>query len=487
MALMVVSVFAGAAAAAGDTTVDDPDKINSSATAVATAQIPVEVTKDVHRVGDWSAIEYESDSGTLSSLNASVNESAKNPVTLLATDINFSDAGAFPHGDSNASALDASEWTTSGLTVSETSTASGVDALGVATNGSMASGNTASASYTMSVDSDENKRYVQIFADVSTLDSATHATVRVVDQDGDYKRLIIDADNSTNAASVLANSTGEGFVSQRQLGKLTTQTVSGSDGTFDNIRSVEVHVQDGDLDAAFSVINIEKMSKYVLGEQKADTDNDGTKDETRTVYEPAGAYGVTSFDTLGGAFSDAVVHNADIAMNFSTADLSKETDAHVEFTTASGWPDFKWMADVYYRLELPAAYDLSYSNAELTSEVTLPASRYQTVEVAEGVGDTDFKDISSWTDVTSKFDSRGETVTLDSTIQSGQAIGLHFEYPVTDTEKGNFVQTGGAVGQFASSASGWTVFGYDLTSLPVIGSLISLVGVVLGGKLALNR
>ncbi|WP_435102977.1 hypothetical protein [Halarchaeum sp. P4] len=485
MALMVVSVFAGTAVAAGDT-VDDPDKINSSSTAVATAQIPVEVTKDVHRVGDWSAIQYESDSGSLSSLNASVNESATNPVTLVATDINFSDAGAFPHGDSNASALDASEWTESGLTVSETSTASGVDAVGVATNGSMAAGNSASASYAASVDSDENKRYVQIFADVSTLDSGTHATVRVVDQDGDYKRLIIDSSNQTNAADVLANSTGEGFVSQRQLGKLTTQTASGSDGTFDDIQSVEVHVQDGDLEASFSVVNVEKMSKYVLGEQKADTDDDGTMDETRTVYEPSGAYGVTGFDTLGDAFSDAVVHNADIAMNFSTADLSKESDAHVEFTTASGWPDFKWMVDVYYRLELPAQYDLSYSNAELTSEVKLPASRYQTVEVAEGIGDTEFSEVSSWTDVTSKFDSRGETVTLDSTIQSGQAIGLHFEYPVTDGEKSEFKQTGGAVGQFASS-SGWTIFGFDLTSVPVLGSILALIGTVLGGRWALGR
>lgn len=470
--------------------IDDPTELNYDASTVHDPEIPATLTKDVHRVGDWTPTQYEGDSGNVRTLNASLNQSQANPVAVVATDINASDFGEFPrkNDDGNAaSALDASEWTKSGsasgkLTISDTTTAPSVDAVQVSTS-SMTSGDVAVAEYSnFSIDSDADKRFGQFGVDVATLDASTHAEVRVVDGDGDYKSFVIDPDNATDDADVLANSTGEGFVSQQQLGEMTTASVSGSDGTFDNIEAVHVRVTEGDLDASFALINVEKMGRYQFGEQAYDEDDDGQKDETRTIYEPTGQYAITGYDSLKSSFAGADVHNTEQALEFHASNLTSETDAHVEFSTAGDYPDFAFIADVYYRLELPSAYDLSYQNAKLTDTVNLPSGRYQSVEVAEGVGDTEFEDISSWTSVKSQYSSQGANVTLDSTIQPGQQIAVHYEYPVTSDEQGNMMAQGGVAGQFQQGGGG----GF-LSNIPIVGTLVSIVGAVLGGKWLMNR
>ncbi len=471
--------------------IDDPTELNYDASTVHNPEIDATVTKDVHRVGEWTPVEYEGNSGTVRTLNASLNQSQANPVAVVATDINASDFGEFPRKneeDNTASALDASEWTKSGsasgkLTISDTTTAPNVDAVQVATS-SMTSGDTAVAEYAnFSIDSDEDKRFGQFAVDVNTLDASTHAEVRVVDSDGDYKAFVIDPDNETDSANVLANSTGEGFVSQRQLGKMTTTSVSGSDGTFDNVAAVHVNVAEGDLDASFALVNVEKMGRYSFGEQAYDEDDDGEKDETRTIYEPSGQYSITGYDSLKSSFAGAEVHNTEQVVSFHASNLTEEMDAHVEFSTAGDYPDFAFIADVYYRLELPSAYDLSYSNAELTDTVNLPSGRYQSVEVADGVGDSNFSDISSWSSVKSNYATQGANVTLDSTIQPGQQIAVHYEYPVTEDEQGNMKASGGFGGQFSQDGGG----GGWLSGIPLIGSLASIVGAIFGGKWLMDR
>jgi hypothetical protein len=49
--------------------------------------------------------------------------------------------------------------------------------------------------------------------------------------------------------------------------------------------------------------------------------------------------------------------------------------------------------------------------------------------------------------------SQGDTVTLDDTIQPGQEIAFHTTVLVTDDEKSELQQLGGA-GQFAASGDG---------------------------------
>jgi hypothetical protein len=106
-----------------------------------------------------------------------------------------------------------------------------------------------------------------------------------------------------------------------------------------------------------------------------------------------------------------------------------------------------------YRLELPSAYDLSYANAQVKQDVTVPESRYQTVEKVEGASDTEFSEIDGWTDISDSIGSEGDTVTLDDTIQPGQEIALHYTMLVTDDEVSELQQVGGA-GQFDSSDGG---------------------------------
>jgi len=491
--LVVLILGSSVTVAAAATTIDDPSKVNFESDNVQNPKIPVTVDKQYHEVG-WAPEEYEGNSGDVVTADGGINESSANPVTLTATDIQFADAGAFPHENDSLSALHADEWSKAGanaskLTVSNTTTASNVEAVRFSTS-SMTSGDVANATYTHSIDSDEAKRHIQLFADVSTLEASTHVEVRIVDEDGDYKTVLIDPDNSTDSANVLANSTGEGQVTQQQLGELPTTTVSGSDGTFDNIEKLVIHVEDGNFDGSFSVINAEKMSPYTLGEQAYDgSDDDSEKDETRTITEPSGAYDVKSVDTLGSTFDNAVVHGATFDMKFRASDIEQSSDLQIEFTDDRGedgaYPSFDWVVDSYYRLELPSAYDLSYSNAKLTDTVEMPGSRYQTVEYAEGVGDTEFSEISSWSSVSSSYESQGSNVTLDSTIQPGQQIAIHYEYVVTKNEKKSIASSGAVPGQF-DKESGGGIWGF-LTSLPGIGAVISVVGALIGGKMALGK
>ncbi|QZX98725.1 hypothetical protein [Halobaculum rubrum] len=487
--LLVVS--AGGAVAQASMTINDPGEVNYESDAVHNPGIGVTLEKDTHQVG-WGLTQYEGNSGELVTPDARVNDSEANPVGVTATDINFSDAGAFPRYNETHSALDASEWsTTTGVSVADTTTAPNVDALNVATNGSFADGDSATATYALSqsIDSDEAKRSLQLFADVNTLDAGAHVEIRVVDEDSDYKTAVIDPDNSTDADHVLANATGEGYVLQHQLGEMSTTTVSGSDGTFDNIQSVEIVVEDGDADVSLSVINSEKLGEYTLGEQRYDSDDDGEEDETRTITEPTGQFWITGVDTMGDTFSNADIAGMEIAMIFDASSLDQEMDAHIEFTDDRGdsgvYPGFQFIVDSYYRLSLPSAYDVSYSNAELTDEVELPSSRYQTVEYAEGVSDTEFDEISSWSSVKSSYDSQGDEVTLDSTIQPGTEIALHYEYVVTGSEKDSFTGGGAGPGQFGQESGGW------LSNIPIVGQwlagLMAVVGSVIGGKWAMGK
>ena len=141
-------------------------------------------------------------------------------------------------------------------------------------------------------------------------------------------------------------------------------------------------------------------------------------------------------------------------MVFDVADLTEASDVHWNVSDAEAYPNFAHLADVYYRLELPDAYDLSYANAELIGVQDLPDDRYQTVEYSEGISDTEFENVSSWTDATSSFDSTGEHV-LDSTLQPGQEIGLHYNVKWTESDNEAAFSTGGGAGQFASDEGGF--------------------------------
>lgn len=483
-ALVMVSMVATPAAAAlafGDSGAPNP-------------YIDADTTIDSYDASWGDNLQYADDSGETQNLPAKVNKSndvddigagTVNPYTYTATDVAADDFGEFPRNgedDNAASALDASEWSSdlSGSagtgSVSDVETAPGVDAVRLQTS-SQASGDTAIFTYSnFTVTSDENKRFLQLAADINTLDSGTVAEVRVVDEDGDYKSLTIDTGANQSDAGVLANQTGEGHVSQQQLGDLTTQGTG--DGTFNNIEKIEVHVNDGNLDAEFSLVNAEKMGAYDFGEKRVDNDDDG-EFETVDHTEPHGEISVHSMETLGDTVGSATIMGLTVPVHYQASDLG-DSDMSSAFEEASSYPGFDILASIYYKLELPGAYDLSHSNAVLKTTTQWPGERYVTVELKEDAGDTDFEDIENWNDQTSTHDSQDKDITLDSTIQSDTEYALHYELKLTDSEADGLQQatsSGAGGGLFSSGGGG--IIGF-FTSLP--GMILGGIGAFAGGR-----
>lgn len=442
--------------------------LNYDAGAAPQGYITSDVTVSSHQVG-WDALQYEGDSGDIETLPATVNETGTdNPYSYAPTGLNFSDARAFPHSKDDISAVgDTGEWsTTTGISVSDVETAPGVDAVEFATNGSFTTNDQATATFdNFSVTSDVSKRFLQVGLTVDTLDTDAVLEVRAVDADGDYVNASIDTARSSGE-DFIANSTGEGFVYQRQVGKMTVR--GNGDGSMGEIQKVEIVAMDADSNVDVMLLNVEKMSKYDFGEERVDTDGDDEL-ETETIHESktAGDIAVHDLSTLGDTFDDATINDLTFSADFRLADLP-EDDSDVEFSAAESYPAFEHTLEAHYRIQLPDAYDLTYSNAVLRDKVSVPSGRYETVEYAEGVGDTSFADVSSWSSVKSSYSSEGANVTVDDTIQPGQEIALHYVYPVTADEKAA-LQATGAVGGPIGGAGG-------LGDLPVIGGVVAALG-----------
>ena len=422
-----------------------------------------------------SALEYYDDSGEPTELPASLNESNDNPVTLTATAIEFDQGDAFPRldaedGENSASALDASEWTASGATVSDSTTAAGVDALNYA-----GTATSDSATYSNVSVADGEKSYVTIAADINSASGTP--TLRLTDGDGNYVEVTL-YDSSANADTdtVLANSTGEGKMLQEQAGSLTVQ--GSGDGSFDTTEEVSLH---GDIDADVSVLDAERTRELTFGERLEDTDDDDEL-ETVTITDPRGEYSVTGLDTLDEVMTDATIYGVTADAEFAASDLRDDEDVSAEFGPSSDYPQWDQLGELAFRLELPTAFDLSYSSPELVDEPTLPSERYKNVEIAEDTGDTEFSEID-YTSVASSYDG-SEEISLDSTISTDTEYVVSYDITLTDDEVSAIQDAASSSGGAAiMSSGGGGIIGF-ITSIPgmIISALAGLVGVrVFGG------
>ncbi len=441
--------------------------------------VSTDVTVDSYEASWGDSLQYEDDSGAVTQLPGELNSStdhedlgsgAVNPFTFAVTDLEFSDAGEFPRqgdedGENSASALDASEWTTSGATVSDVTTAPGVDAVEFDAS---ASGD--SATYdNFSITSDAEKRYVQAFYDVQSADGDVDLVIEDATDSDTATVKLYDADGNTSDANVGATTTGEGKAVQVQLGKLTA---SGGDGSIQEVGQISIEAS-GAADVDLSAINLEKTSKYKLGERYVDDDDDDEL-ETETIYQADGPLSVSSVDSLGSVFDDATIHGLTFPAHFEAAQLSSE-NVNVSSQTgdAAGYPGWDRQSDIYYRLSLPDAYDLSYSGAALKTEQSYTQTHYKGVEFVEGTGDTEFAEISdsSWSDITSSFDSEGSTVTVDETVQPGQSMVLHFDNTWTSSEWSSITSgsSGGGFGPLAGGSGGIVDMIFGIPGMVVAG------------------
>ncbi|MEA5408609.1 hypothetical protein VB773_14210 [Haloarculaceae archaeon H-GB2-1] len=447
----------------------DTSSVNWDSEAAPNGVYEGNMTKDVHDMSWGQSAEavrkFENDSGVVTKIEGEVNTSYDNPYSFVFSDVNVSDWGEFPHDKPNVSALDASEWSkdvsgsAGSATISDVETAPGVEAVNFATS-SQTSGDTAFMTFSnFSVTSDEAKRFGQVVYDVNTVDSGAYYEVRVVDEDGDYKVIVNDTE------------TGDGFVDQEQLGNLATE--GSGDGTFDNIQKVEVYAIDGDVDMTIAGLNAEKKSAYDLGSMKKDTDSDDSLESVDiNSTHTGGEVSLSGLDTLGPAFADAEINDLTVPVNLP-ASMAGEDDSKLvldEDSSVDGgnYPGFKGTATVYVRMEVPSQYDLSFSGMSLNDTQSVTSGRLMSVQYAEGTGDTEFENISdaSWSDITSSYGSKGDTVVVDDTVQPGTPGVLKVKMKLTpgqfDAIEGS---TSGGGGGGATGAGGWG-------NIPVIGGLI---------------
>ncbi len=440
-----------------------------------------EVTVDEWDNGEFdSALEYYDDSGDATRLDGELNQSSDvddlgtgtvNPISLTATDIQVAEFGEFPRnddedGENSASALDASEWTTSGASVSDATTAPGVDA--VEFSGS-ASSDAATYGNISALDSDIEKRDLQLAADIES--ASGEPVLQLNDSDGDYVEVkLYDADANQTADNVLANATGEGHVLQTEIGQLAVQGTG--DGSMGEI--VEVHVE-GDVTAQFSLINAEKTSQYTFGEKYVEN-SDGEL-ETVDITEPHGEYSVHSVDTFGSTFDDATMMGLSFPAHVS-AEYAPSEDVDATFQGDNAYPNWDSVAQINYRLSLPDAYDISYSGVALEQTTQWPGTRYVSVEIKEGVGDTAFGDIDNANSVTSQFDAEDKTVTLDDTISPGTEYYIGIDLKLTSDEASAMQAASGGAGVMDDGSGGGI---WSLLTSP-IGMVVSAIGAFLGGR-----
>jgi hypothetical protein len=493
--LLLLSAVAPAMAASTTTSTPSEDvSVNYDADGAPNPYIDVDaVTVAAHdRDTMDSALQYESNSGDIKTLPAMVNQTnnasspyrTNNPYSMVATDIEWNDASAFPHGKENVSAIDASEWSkdmsssAGSATISDSTTAPGVDAVSFSTSG-QTSGDTAKFTFSnFSVTSDAQKRYLQVAADINSLDSGTSAELRAVDADLDHVSvdLVNQSANETDSA-VVANATGEGDVLQVQLGSLAVE--GSGDGTLQEIQQVQIVVSDGNLDADISALNAESLGEWTFGEERVDTDSDDEL-ETESIMEPHGRFNVYNLSTMGPAFDNAVIHSLEFPAQFRAQYYMDSEDGQTEFIEATNRPGFAAILDHYKRISLPAQYDLSYSGTELVAEQSWISSRYVSVETKEAVGSTDFGDIDGWTTVTDSFDSEGDKVTLDSTVGAGTEYALHYEIKLQQGEVDTLKTTkGGGPGVLGGGGGG---FFSMLVSIP--GMIVTGLAGFFGGRKA---
>jgi len=452
---------------------------NFGADATPNPEQTATVTKATHDMTWDSSLQYESDDGDLTTMYAHVNESVDNPYSFVVTDINASDYGAFPHDKSDVSALEASEWSkdvsgsAGSASIADVETANNVEAVSLSTSSQTSGDMTTFTFANFSITSDEAKRVLQTALDVKTLDSGTTVEMAVVDEDGDRK--VAEINGSASGENMIANQTGDGYLYQRQLGEMSTET--NGDGTFSNIQKVTVTVSDGDADLEIAALNVDKTGKWMLGSKKVDTDDD---DELETVdhmeVKTPGAVEVSSLDTLGSTFSSAEIRGLSIDVVQSAADLPEDRVRLTTEETGNEYPGYHGTATFEYRFGFASAYDLSYANTEFDGVQSVTSDRIIAVKLAEGVSeDADWSEVESYTDKTDLYSSKDSNVTLDDTVQAGTYTDVKYQYKLTEDQLSAVQSSGGGGGFFGGGGFingflSWMAAGVTA----VVGSLAAL-------------
>ena len=445
-----------------------------------------ELTVAEHDTGEIdSPLQYYDDNGEIQTLPAAANQSQDTPVGVRFDQIDADAYYQFPRTDTesgnSANWTTLANWTTSsdansGMTVTEADS-NGMDRVNF--DASAASGETATATLSddLSITSDPNKRVLMAVVNVDQLTSGSEVELRAVDADGDYRSANITASEDAENQTVIANSTGDGYVFQSKLNEMALEGTG--DGTYDEIDSVEVVVSDSDAEVTVSGLDLDGKTERDLGEIQRDTDDDGELETTTiTNYYEGGVADLTSLDTLGSIYDGETVNNLrvyDVRYQFS--DLTDESDYQTEFGESDR--SYSQELDLYADLEVPSTIDLSHGTLTVEYEQGFVEDRYATAEVAEDIdgaeafGNLSDSDYSSWS---SALGSVNSTATVVSGASADTTYRVHMVISLKDGEPGELqAQQGGLFGPTGDSGGGG-----------ILGWLAGGAAVVFGG-LGLRR
>jgi hypothetical protein len=409
--------------------------------------------------------------------------------------------GAFPRGEmfdesgdgdaeTDISALDSTHWSTDEsstagtISVADSDSDGGVSGLQISTS-SQTSGDTAVASLDsqyVSIADSIDQRVIQLGVDVTTLESATVVEIVFTDSNSNTVTVSIDDGLTLDDSDVVADGTGSAYVFQAGIGDIAP-------GTLDDIDSVKVKVKDGNADVTFFWIDVERTEKLSFGtEEYENTDGDY---ETRTVYEPQGAYSVQDLGGLDDAFDGATLYSVQYDAEFRVSEaLSSWVDFQFE---EAGRYDRDLRFQTVQNIDLPTAFDLSWSLDDFVVDQSHPSSRYLTVEVAteseaQTLDDTGDDTSTSWTGRTGRFDGAiGDTVELSGAPSASDVEAVHYDVLVDESEREEMTAAAGGGGGGPAGGGDGGILDF-VTSLPgmIATGLVSALGLrrlgIIGGS-----
>lgn len=452
---------------------------------VPNARFAETLKKRKHLMADFGTdlLAYADDQNETAQLPGDVDDTtSKNVVTLRADKMQGSDQSDFPRGEkydkdgdgeknTDLNAIDAVHWATYGAdaltgvsaTVEKGNTE--VDSVRVSSSGLGAGQEVGAEFIDVLIDQDVEKRYLQLVVNVDSLASGAIVEVQPIASDTDYKAAVVDAAASSTATSTIATATGTGIVFQERLADLATTTGASGDGTLEDIDKVRVAIKEADADVTLTALNAERTSRWEYGTEVINEDTDD--EDTKTLYAPSGSYTVRDLAGLTG-FDDAEIYDMEIPVFLNMGKMDADLDFDYTFNDAPAFPSMDHELHVRSKLELPSAYDLTHQTPSMTEHVDAPADRFQQVQTAAGVKDTDFDDIadSSWSDHTASYDAIDKDVSLLSTVDEGTIYAYEARILVTKAERremkvsrgggGAFLSGGGSgVGGFFGNAKAW--------------------------------
>lgn len=287
-----------------------------------------------------------------------------NPVEIRADEIDAETFTAYPRDvtDSNddpVSALDATNWSTSGATVSDAG-----DSLSFSASAAGDSATLDLSAIEGEVESGIERHTIHTVASITSITDGVDITLR---------------DGSGNSVTErIAASVAEGIVTQTAIGNLT------DGGLLEQIAEVELVAVGGAAEMELIGLDLEREGKLVYGKQQATETNDDGEEElvTNDLYEPSGYTGITSISSIGSALNTSI-SNIRYYVDVIAAEISSE-NVSARFTDAPASRSASRQLDLTIELEIPTAFDLEWTMGTVMDTGSFPSGNYRMVEILDG-------------------------------------------------------------------------------------------------------